>query len=224
MRANEHRIEITNSQFYLTVKSEVSLLLRVSGQQLNGISSYSSLYPGVASLTSEITKRGTDVSSQLYKLNSFDVNSIGEENLLKDLGERWQRLEARFLFETLFQCRKVAVLQQQTIAERVARKFKRAGKKHVFVGKESLLNVTIEFRMSKFIPEFVQKRIERIGPPGIWRYWDRLIQISSVKNAWKMSSKFLTKPYITEHIFAIFIVLMGGLLVALATFLLEFML
>lgn len=216
-----HELTITGSSTYLLIHSEVRRLLYGS-EGSNHLKNHSSLHPGILNITKTIAAQGLDVVNDLFTTMGFlEADSKPLRNLRMDLEEKLRNMEKAFLFASLVQCKKIALVFQQNVAEVFAQQLRAMGKKYVFVGKEGLINTTLEFHIQRFAPSFVRRRIAGIEVSGIWIYWDKLIQTSYNINAWKMSPLYLSRPNMNGHILIVFLVLMFGILVASIFFVFE---
>lgn len=60
--------------------------------------------------------------------------------------------------------------------------------KHVFVGKDTLANVTLEFQVSWVVPPFVTRRIQATIASGKWGHLSSLFDSGGTKCKWTISS------------------------------------
>lgn len=182
--------------------------------------SHSGMHPAVSDL---LTAKARYMMQHTKVVHLEDTFTNSFVNLRERLSKELDREEILLLFKSLRNCttNKVALLLPQYQSERFASKLRKLEEKHVFVGKEALVNFSITFNALGLVPPYITRRIKGIGAAGMWDRWNRLARNSFVKDKWRLSSKDLATPDMEGHMSIVFVVLVIGEIVAVTGLIME---
>lgn len=129
--------------------------------------------------------------------------------------------EEIMMFRFLKQCRKTAVVLPEYECIKNARDLQDAGHQHVFVGKETYLDMKIAFALKGLVPPHLVHRIKSSQSSGIWTKLVELVE-GTIKSRFKEAKREpIREPSMEGNILVIFCLLGGGLFVAGVMFAVE---
>lgn len=218
---SNHTGHITNGSVAIGVTSEVHKFREYNEENISTVMlNFSSLHPNTELHLRSLTNYGNLRMEELLKLKNVKSDTI--DKLSEHIAQKWRFEEWESLFDSFRRCERTALLLPTDLCENVAWKLNGLGLKHVFVGKETLVKVTLEFRETWLVPPFITRRIQTTVASGIWGHLGELFDSGENIYTWKLSPSDLSKPRMDGHLLLVFIVLICGLIIAGFIFAFEF--
>lgn len=128
--------------------------------------------------------------------------------------------EALFCF--LQTCEKSALLLPEYLCHKYRRLLGRKGYIHVFIGKEEYTNITVGYSVHGHITNVLLRRLNGIKTGGLFDWWNQFVQSQYNFGASEITStKEPVKPAMKGNVLLIFLLLVCGLMIAFAGFIME---
>lgn len=171
------------------------------------LKNHSSLHPDLILLCYETARE---------YLKEKKVNSRGEV----DRPHLLQELEQLMLEKSLRSCDQIALLLPDHLSRHLARKVR--DKKHLYVGKESLQEYVLGFKLQGYVPLKILGRLRAITWAGIWDRWEKLLE-SKTGKPYKSNREpeGLHAATMSGNIIIIFALLVSGEIISIGVFLME---
>lgn len=157
------------------------------------------LYP------SNFVKIFTEIGQEYLKLKKHNKSLRGFEPVFRKMLKDKEQLA---LEKALRDCNKVALILPDHITRKVARKYNHL--QDLYIGKESLQDSVIGFKLEGYIPSFVLSRIRAITWAGIWNKWEKLVWSKTGRSVQEKKQTRVHKATMSGNIFILFVLLLCG--------------
>ncbi len=214
-KVSKHRVLLAKRHFDVWGQIEIfSVDAPVSGK-LEKIKNYSRIHPSLLKALIE----PVDFLGDLVNVDVIDKNIGRKYNWNLFLTERISQIQHKIIASDLDNCSRTAWVLPNYVARNTLRNLRRSGK-HSDVGSEAYVSTEIIFFiLGPNVPSLVLQRILMISNTGLFDWWQRLINRSDLVMG--NSNIPPKKPNMSGNIINIFVLLVGGLSIALLCMVLE---